>query len=274
MLRIPTKVWSHLNPADNEKKYISDILESEPKEISSFRDLVKQIAEISYHNPEYVLFFRGQLRDYKKNLRNKGQASSFYPSIYRMAGKTLSEIELIKRFKRLDDFSEKLLAKFAAQKIEGHEKISKFRELVWAILQHYEVCDTPLLDVTHSLRVAASFALNENKDDGYLFVFGFPHPNGSITYSVEAELINIRLLSICPPEAHRPYFQEGFLVGSFPSNRTTKHPSLDVGRRLIAKYRLKTNGFWDSDFHAIPNEALYPNQDLVKDICAELKSAT
>lgn len=271
MLRIPTKVWSHASSVDEEKKFVSDILESEPKEIGSFRELVKHIAEISYHNPEHVLFFRGQHQDYKKNLRNNGQASSFYPSIYRKPGKTLTGADLEERFKQLDKFSEKLLAKFSAEKIEGHEKLSKFRELVWAILQHYEVCDTPLLDVTHSLRVAASFALNENTNDGYLYVFGFPHPNGSITYSVDAELINIRLLSICPPEAHRPYFQEGFLVGSFPSLRLQKHPNLDIGRRLIAKFKLQNRNFWDVHFHAIPKDALYPKDDKVKEICNKLK---
>lgn len=274
MLKIPTKVWSHISSNDREKKFVSDILGSEPKEVGSFRELVKHIAEISYHNLEHILFFRGQPQDYKKKLRDKGQVSSFYPSIYRKQEKVLTRVELGKRFKTLDDFSEKLRAKFSANKIEGHEKLSKFHELVWAILQHYEVCDTPLLDVTHSLRVAASFALNKNKDDGYLYVFGFPHPNGSITYSVDAELINIRLLSICPPEAHRPYFQEGFLVGSFPSRRLQKHPSLDIGRRLIAKFKLQKRNFWDTHFHAIPNEALYPENDIVKNICDELKTPT
>lgn len=271
MLRIPTKVWSHASSVDEEKKFVSDILESEPKEVGSFRKLVKHIAEISYHNPEHVLFFRGQHQDYKKNLRNNGLASSFYPSIYRNPGATLTVSEVKKRFEKLEDFSRKLIEKFSEEEISGHEKLSKFPELSWAILQHYEVCETPLLDVTHSLRVAASFALNENKGDGYLYAFGFPHPNGSITYSVDEELLNIRLLSICPPQAHRPYFQEGFLVGTFPSRRLAKHPSLDIGRRLIAKFRLKKRKFWDTHFHAIPNEALYPSDKMAK-ICEELKT--
>ncbi len=39
--------------------------------------------------------------------------------------------------------------------------------LRWAILQHYEVCRTPLLDVTQS--IAASFASMVNGDERYVF---------------------------------------------------------------------------------------------------------
>ena len=122
--------------------------------------------------------------------------------------------------------------------------------------------------------MAASFALNDAKNAGYLYIFGFPHPNGSITYCVEHELINIRLLSICPPEAQRPYFQEGFLVGTFPSKRLRKHPSLDLGVRLIAKFKLVAQNFWDGNFHAIPSAALCPSDDRIMKICSELKTET
>lgn len=271
MLRINTKVWSHQSVADGQKKFVSDVLLSEPLKISSFRELVGLIAQISFRNPEHVLFFRGQKRNYSKKIKDKGKVSSFYPSIYRSIDGPLGGLELQGRFASLEHLSNALLIEFTNQKIEGHEKLSKFPELAWAVLQHYEVCPTPLLDVTHSLRVAASFALNGNNGSGYLYVFGFPHPNGSITYSTDLELINLRLLSICPPEAHRPYFQEGFLVGSFPSRRMVKHPNLDVGIRLIAKFKLDKSGFWDANFSAIPNEALYPKDDRVEEICKNLK---
>ncbi|MGQ3169838.1 MAG: hypothetical protein ACT6RZ_05665 [Methylophilus sp.] len=97
-------------------------------------------------------------------------------------------------------------------------------------------------------------------------------PEGSITYSVESELLNIRLLSICPPEAQRPYFQEGFLVGSFPAYRMQRRPNLDIGVRLIAKFELNSLNFWDKNFHAIPVDALFPEGDKLQDICLELKS--
>lgn len=271
MLRISTKIWSHHSITTGSRYFLKDVLSSMPVEIASFRDLVKAVAEISYHNPEQVLFYRGQANEYWKKTEDGQRINSFYPSIYRSPGRSLTEDELDKRYRELQVQSEALLEKLKEQGIHGHDKLTKFPELTWAILQHYEVCATPFLDVTHSLRVATSFALNDAEDAGYLYIFGFPHPNGSITYSVEHELINIRLLSICPPEAQRPYFQEGFLVGTFPSKRLRKHPSLDIGVRLIAKFKLTSKTFWDDHFHAIPKEALYPEQDRIKGICSRLK---
>jgi hypothetical protein len=271
MLRINTKVWSHQSIKTEKKYLLSEVLSSEPLLISTFRGLVRAVANISYHNPEQVLFFRGQEKEYWKETADGQRVNSFYPSIYRSPGVGLTEDEFEKRYTNLEEKSKALLEALKDEQIKGHDKLAKFPELAWAILQHYEVCQTPFLDVTHSLRVAASFALNEAKNFGYLYVFGFPHPNGSITYSVESELINIRLLSICPPEAQRPYFQEGFLVGTFPSKRKHKHPSLDLGVRLIAKFKLANKNFWDNNFHAIPTEALYPDDDKIKDICSQIK---
>jgi hypothetical protein len=50
------------------------------------------------------------------------------------------------------------------------------------MLQHYEVCPTPLLDVTHSLRVAASFATEDATDNhAVLYVIAVPQISGAIT---------------------------------------------------------------------------------------------
>ena len=67
--------------------------------------------------------------------------------------------------------------------------------------------------------------------------------------------------------------QEGFLVGSFPSRRLRKHSSLDFRNRLIAKFKLRKQGFWNEHFHAIPDAALYPDDDRMKTICAGLLPA-
>lgn len=271
MIRIPTKVWSHASVASGEKFYVSDVVGSRPQDVATFQELVRLVAEVGFHNASYVLYFRGQTKDYQKSLKEKGQVSSFYPSIYRTMAGSLVTTEVERRFTELEYFAGALRSEFAKQELAGHERMSKFPELAWAVLQHYGVCDTPLLDVTHSLRVACSFALSKVGEDGYLYVFGFPHPNGSISYSVDLELITIRLLSACPPQAHRPHFQEGFLVGTFPPKRTLKRASLDVGVRLIAKYKLHQETFWDDHFHAIPHQALFPVSDMVKETCEVLR---
>lgn len=260
------KLWCHLSENNNNKYTNREIRLSRSKAVKSFRELVKIIASISYNSPEYSLFYRGQARDYKL----QADESSLYPSIYRMQGRSITQDELNRRFEILKKAENKLLNSFKNNNLVGHSKLANFRELVWAVLQHYEVCETPLLDITHSLRVAASFALEGSKSYGYVFVLGFPHIHGSISYYVEEELLNIKLLSICPPQAQRPYFQEGFLVGTFPATEESKQQKHDVANRLIAKFKIQKPGFWDQNFYDIPHDALYPENDQVERICKEI----
>ena len=89
-----------------------------------------------------------------------------------------------------------------------------------------------------------------------------------ISINSEQDLINIRLLSISPPQALRPYFQEGFLVGTSDLTNELKHlKEYDLSNRLIAKLRIPTKGFWDSKFSTLPLKALYPKDDEVLKIC-------
>ncbi len=55
------------------------------------------------------------------------------------------------------------------------------------------------------------------------------------------------MLSVAPPEALRPYFQEGFLIGEDEINETyTNKSELDLNNRLIAKFKIpNNNNFWE-----------------------------
>ena len=135
----------------------------------------------------------------------------------------------------------------------------------WAILQHYEICPTPLLDITTSLRIAASFASHDHDGQAYLFVLGVPNLSGAITASAEAGLQIVRLSSVCPPKAIRPHLQEGYLLGEYPEmydfdqKSHYKHFEIDFGRRLIAKFCFEPKRFWRDDaFPMVSKEALYP----------------
>lgn len=270
MKKITRKVWCHLSINDKERHYVTEIRSSEALEVGSFSELVRHAAYISYYNPSYSLFYRAQSEDYQTS----DNQTSLYPSIYRGISETESrKVVLIERVDLIRRAEEDLLHEFGKRRFIGRTKLEKFREMRWAILQHYGVCKTPLLDVTQSLRVACSFALDGARDDPYVFVLGFPHPTGSISYSVEEELLNIKLISICPPRAIRPYFQEGFLVGSFPTSEETRRPQLDVAGRLIAKFRLKRAGFLDENFQPIPHRTLYPPEDMVERVCNRVKQA-
>lgn len=264
---IENKLWSHLSIYADERHHNKEIRYSQPLEVKSYKELVKYIAQIAFHNPEFSLFFRGQQADFP----DKTGGSSLYPSIYRPSKPgafVLHKKDLAHRFEKLKLGEELLLKHFD---LYGRHKLSKFKEMAWAILQHYEVCDTPLLDISSSLRVACSFAMMHPGDEACLFVLGVPHVNGSISYFTDVEMMNIRLLGICPPNAYRPFFQEGYLVGSFPLSEK-RHSSLNFSRRLIAKFQLNRKEFWDDNFMPMPSEALYPDdEDEVKRICDHVK---
>jgi hypothetical protein len=236
--------------------------------VNTFRELVEHTAKLSYKNKDHLLFYRGQSKDYK----NKAGNSTFYPSIYR--GDYLTLREITNRFDILEGASKALVELFETNKIEGYRELKKRKSIQWSILQHYEVCDTPYTDFTHSLRVACSFATLDNKDDeAFIFVFGLPYLTNRISYNSEQDLINIRLLSICPPTALRPYFQEGYLVGT--DDITTNFESkteLDFNNRLIAKFVIPNNdSFWGGGFHKIPKDSLYPDNDPIWELCQQVK---
>jgi hypothetical protein len=234
-------------------------------QVRDYPDLVEKVAQLSFYNPEHVLLFRGQRNDWPNSRGN----TSIKPSIFRPANGTrpLDSFEMTRRYHNLQ-FAEQLFSEaFSGSSFIGRQRIVRHRLLRWAILQHYEICGTPLLDVTHSLRVAASFATNDAAEaEPVLYVLAVPSLSGSISASSEQGLQTIRLSSICPPDARRPYFQEGYLLAEYPdlitfSDKENYHPyEIDFGRRLLAKFRLPREGFWSQDYPAIPKEALYPNE--------------
>lgn len=244
------------------------VAKAEPLPVATFRALMQHVARLAYANKDHLLFFRGQATDYK----NKALASTFYPSIYR--GDRLPQAELDIRFDILANAAKRLAEAFQREKIEGASEVRRRKLIQWSILQHYEVCSTPLLDFTQSVRVACSFALLEaTTEDPYVFAFGLPYLTNRVSVNSEHDLVNVRLLSICPPDALRPYFQEGYVVGT--DEVTTDYPSkteLDFNNRLVAKFQLsRSPAFWSGGFDAIPKEALYPGEDRIQALCAEIQ---
>ncbi len=234
--------------------------------IHNFRELVEHTAKLAYKNKDYILFYRGQKLDFK----NKAKRSTFYPSIYRGIVKK----QLQEKFTLLDTASKLLIQKFKQNKIIGHNELTRKKYIQWSVLQHYEVVETPLLDFTQSLRVACTFAQMDNESSkAYVYVFGLPYYTNRISINSEHNIVNIRLLSIMPPQALRAYFQEGCLVGT--EDITYEYVSkteLDLKQRLIAKFEIPNHkNFWTDGFSEIPKDVIYPDNDLIKDICDEIK---
>ena len=156
----------------------------------------------------------------------------------------------------------------------GYHEVRRKKYIQWSILQHYGVCETPLLDFTHSIRVACSFAhFGSDSKHGYLFVFALPYITNRISINSEHDLVNIRLLSICPPDALRPYYQDGYLAGT--EDITMDYDSkteLDFKNRLIAKFKIPNNRtFWGKGLSKIPEFVLYPEEDRIGELCKELE---
>lgn len=242
-------------------------------EVASYRDLLKKVAALSYHNSRFRLLFRGQPEDYRVNLKGKPvNRSSLYPSILRQTGQKARIPELDRRFAVLALAEEKLKKRLAVQEI--HQD----RIVRWAILQHYEVVQTPLLDVTQSLQTALSFALADNRDEGHLFVLAFPQLTGSISVSIESMTQVVDLTQVCPPDALRPHFQAGLLVGDYPvvENTRSSHGGKSmIGNnfscRLLSKFKLTNCRKWiDEGFVPTRKDILFP--DSYDDWFAEVNS--
>jgi len=232
---------------------VSKIRSSDGFTVSNYRTLIEQIADVTLWNREYEMFYRGQSIDYK----DKNGKTVVYPRICRPEKnhddnykKRIQSKTIEDRYKNIIDF------------IEFYDKKDKYLdEYYFALIQHYELMPTPLIDVTQSLKVAATFALR-NSTSGYLYVFGLPYPNGSISHFIDQRIVLVKLQNVCLARALRPRYQEGFMVGKYPF-RATKEEGDNLARRLIAKYLLKNeNGtFWDKDFQPLPDEILYPTND-------------
>lgn len=235
--------------------------------VETYEKLLGEIAHISYNNPYYIMYFRGQSQDY---LNSKGN-STIYPTIYRG---TLKEVEIKNRFRLLDESARLLINVSKDYKINGITELKRKKQIQWSILQHYEVCDTPYLDITHSLRVACTFATLDNPTEyGYLYVLAFPYLTNRITINSEEDMLLIRLLSISPPDAKRPYYQEGFVTATTDITYDYENKNeLDFKSRLVAKFKFPNHiSFWGKDFSPLRRTFLYPNDDKFLKIADEVK---
>lgn len=234
--------------------------------VQSYAELLKKLAEIHYLNPDYVLMLRGQSKDYT---HSRGH-SYIKPGIFRSSdGHYPGDTTLMDRFKRLR-FAEKALVGNSRAYLasDPKQRISRFKIIRWAILQHYGVVDTPLLDVTTSVRVAASFASDPTSNDAFLFVLAVPNISSAVTSNADVGIQTIRLASVCPPAAMRPHVQEGYLIGEFPEIDSFEqkgnyaYAETDFGCRLISKFHFNPTSFWHNrDFPEVPNHFLYPASD-------------
>jgi hypothetical protein len=276
-----SKLWSFVDGASKAEIVTNGRVRQDAGfAVADYMDLAARVAELQYRNRNHVLFFRRQSGDW----RSVRGFTTLKPTLFRPpSGRSrVSAAELTKRFTQLAAAELLLAYSFKTHKRLAWQRLARDRLLRWSILQHYEVCPTPLLDVTHSLRIAASFASLGGSDEAFLYVLAVPNLSGAITANAESGLQVIRLASVCPPAAIRPHIQEGYLLGEYPDMADTlqsqhyKAHELDLGRRIVAKFRFKPTSFWDDDtFPQVSHAALYPKgrdwlERLADDIAAKV----
>lgn len=231
--------------------------------VKSYKELLFKIASLNFYNEKFQLLFRGQRKDYSIN--DKVSKSNLYPSILRTQNKEVGikrRKEIINNFEKLKK-AQKLLEQEFGRNYWGNSHI-----LQWAIIQHYGICSTPLLDVTDSIQIAISFAV-EDADEGYLYILGVPHRTGAISISIESKTQIIDLTQICPPQALRPHFQSGLLIGDYPDFDEIEKTHGKQGMignnfscRLLTKFHLQNCRNWKNEgFNVTPNDILFPNDD-------------
>ncbi|MBR0933037.1 FRG domain-containing protein [Bradyrhizobium jicamae] len=257
------KIWSFFDRRGCQIAKNTAVRQGPGHRVGSYLELATKIAELQFLNRDHVLLFRGQGADHRNVKRN----SSLKPTLFRGINGNPDRATLVARFAALQRAERFLVADYAKAKLLGVERLKRHRILRWSILQHYEVCETPLLDVTHSIRIAASFASLAGTATAFLYVLGVPNLSGAITASAEAGLQIVRLSSVCPPSAVRPHIQEGYLLGEYPDmagyeQRENYFPyEMDFGRRLVAKFSFSPASFWkNDDFPQVARSALYPSE--------------
>jgi hypothetical protein len=275
-----SKIWSFLESSVEPAEVTNHAVRSDQGcPVVDFLDLAKKVAQLQFLNRNYVLLFRGQPSEHT----NRQENTSLKPRLFRPRLGEFSNPNaevLTVRYERLRDAERRLVEGYDRENKLAEVRVRRQRIVQWSILQHYEVCDTPLLDVTQSLRIAASFASVEQRNEGFLYVLGVPNLSGAITASAESGLQIVRLSSVCPPEAIRPHIQEGYLLGEYPEmtdyGQKSYYPEyeVDFGRRLVAKFRFNPRSFWSNDrnFPQVGPDALYPeSQDWLETLTQEIK---
>lgn len=265
MHEIDGSIYTHLHYKNGGSGYTTrKVSEDAGIIVKDHFDLLKIISHIPFYNPKLDLVFRGQVKDrYTRSTIRYNGRSSIYPRIFRPP-KNESRLKshlLAERFGRLDS-----LVKIVGERYDfsGKQRVKAHVEVAWALLQHYEICDTPLIDVTDSIEVALFFAtFGNNNEYGYFYIFGLPRHHSSISYQIDDRLVSVKLSAASPPEAIRAHFQRALFVGDFPhsNKRESGH---NLSKRMLAKLRIDMRSVSQEKFFTLPEDLIYPKEDELK----------
>ena len=215
------------------------ILKSSGHFVHSLQELRSKVAELGFFNSQEVFLFKGQSVDDK----NSQGLSSLRPSIFQpVVERGPSPVRLVKRMGTLREAEGYLFDLYKRENFPNLSEIGHHRLRRWAILEHYGVCRTPLLEVTKSLRMAASQATDLASERGYVYVLGVPAIAGAMTVDAKGELSIIRLSSVCPPPLindatlHTFMLAEHHHLSDYEVNSTAMNFDVNFKHRVYAKF--------------------------------------
>lgn len=234
-----------LNPrADlrSSRQSASEILCGPFWKVSSWDEVRAGVSFLTLMNKRSVLYFRGQDADYEKCL------PTLFRSNWSLAGRTypLHDGNRGRYYATIKDLQDHVFEVISCVGTPRYFMLEHYPPAAAAILQHYELWPTHMIDVTRSLPIALSFASRARAEKAYLYVFSLPDLRGSITSDLDQHLSISRLEAICPPAAKRPHHQDAYLIGMVPEPPGDSRPGekrwdvwqdgSDLMNRLVAKF--------------------------------------
>ena len=224
----------------------SEILNTEWWVVRDWDSLRMAVSFLTLMNKRSVLYFRGQGSHHDECL------PVLFRSSWRLAGKdyNLNSENRGKYYAATRELQDHVFAVAAEVGTPRYYMLEHYPPAAAAILQHYELWPTHMIDVTRSLSIAIAFATAKGQaDSACLYAFSLPDLRGSITTDMDQHLSISRLEAICPPDAKRPHHQDAYLVGRIPEPPGDCHPGQkrwndwqkgsNLMYRLCAKFTLK-----------------------------------
>lgn len=277
------KDWGDLSDTkhDSGTASLKDALSRPVKNYVELADIVSFLAVM---NKNRTLLFRGQTEDFPQLLPTLHRPRSPLAARWAVDGSMDANREWYwNRLSRIEDQVKAVLFDRGLPRWR-HIRDSKYAR--WAVIQHYELWPTPMLDFSTSLRVAASFAFGELDDlklmkvqerhtptqkSGFLYITAVDKLQSDLMALLEDDsaertdgLVTVRLNAVCPPRAVRPHLQDGVLICRYPfdGGELLEPVGNDFTSRLIAKIPVLDDGeFWSGDFPRLTRDALLPTVD-------------
>lgn len=273
------RAWNHWSSTDHAKSgrasdlrsFRQDSADVDPTAwaVHTYAELVRIVSFLGVMNSRWELAFRGQRSDRFKTILPTLYRETWWPPRWAGYDHPVTITDRPAVLKRLGELGPRVFEVCRRHGLPRWRTMRRVEAAQWSVIQHYELWPTPLVDVTRSVRVAASFALGLSDGTstadvtptrGHLYVVALPSRTGSISYSLDEHLLAARLEAVCPPSARRPHLQDGLLVSRFPTDyeqAPAKH--YDLRRRVIAHLHLVDDGcFWSSDFPKMSMASLLP----------------